>query len=799
MPFFGRKKEKPQFNEPYLVELKFDRGYDPKENIDVEGILKELKHLSQHFDQLVVEKDTYYLTFQQAEEIFDKLRDLAGEKSLTITFESLNILEYDPQEKWAPAKDSEDDGNPHELLNLPGFVIDYKYKNMTKQMFEIIFNLPENADVDYDTKIEICQNLRNAYIESVNINPDHVAQLPSLEEVSKGPVNLSIPAYEARAESKTEAPVSIEQSTTVNNPVYEPTIGKFIEEAPNKAQIVELENPVKQAERKEEIPVSDETKEVKTSNQMTRRTKRQAEDEIKEAVEVAREKGHVEIPQLEVEIMDPVNPSHDNYVAYVMNQKKKNINQSLLVAGRKFNAANERVLIQKRSDYQEKINKALAEFRKVNANYSKEIQDQLNAKLNAEKTKIKEKEIHQIDEERDRQLENVKKNYETACQEFKDEAEDKKKALEDKLEKKYKGIFNIEYQKALKAREKSLAKEEKDNETGLLKKYELEMETDAESLREEANKTLEKLLEEANESLVNVERQAVSDHLNARQTLLAEKRAETEKQRVEAPNEELREVNLDLSQARAQLASVTATKEALEKANADLKQELESKQRESSLLRTENNTLNKEKIANSVAKKDDNANDMIKQFIQLQIAQQLGQQKAIENQKQAKPVASKEEQQLKSMLKGTKRLVTALTCGLLLVLGGGGYYIYQQQTTNQAQVDKLTNQVQVANDKAKALSTSKQQKQSSQSEIDQKATEALHANDQKALSKYSTEKYYQLDTAIITNNADQVKQAVQALGENLKIDDRYRLTQTIALLNQANDQLLANQVQAANR
>lgn len=258
-----------------------------------------------------------------------------------------------------------------------------------------------------------------------------------------------------------------------------------------------------------------------------------------------------------------------------------------------------------------------------------------------------------------------------------------------------------------------------------MKKYEIEINQNASELREASQAMLEKLMKAANETLAVTEKQALADHLNAKQTLIAEKRAETERERISAPNKELREVSLDLSQVKEQLASAIATRDALEKDNADLKQRLAAKQRENELLRTENSSLSKEKIANNVIQSDNSANDMIKQFIQLQIAQQLGQQK-IPEKAEGKEYDKKtvNDEQLKTVLKGTKRMVAVLSSMILLGIGGGGYYIYHQHITNQTQLNKLTKQVETANQKI--LEAQSNSKQESQEEIDKKATIALH-------------------------------------------------------------------------
>ena len=67
------------------------------------------------------------------------------------------------------------------------------------------------------------------------------------------------------------------------------------------------------------------------------------------------------------------------------------------------------------------------------------------------------------------------------------------------------------------------------------------------------------------------------------------------------------------------------------------------------------------------------------------------------------------------------------------------------------------------------------------------------------LEKYPSEKYYALDKAIIQNNASAANAAVQAMGNDLAMGDRYRASQAESLLKTMNNQDLANKVADANK
>lgn len=72
------------------------------------------------------------------------------------------------------------------------FTINSEYQNMTVQLFEVIFNDPDNADFSYEDKLDYCKKLREAYLNSTQLDESQIASLPSMNEANKGNVKLSI-------------------------------------------------------------------------------------------------------------------------------------------------------------------------------------------------------------------------------------------------------------------------------------------------------------------------------------------------------------------------------------------------------------------------------------------------------------------------------------------------------------------------------------------------------------------------------------------------------------------------------
>ena len=158
--------------------------------------------------------------------------------------------------------------------------------------------------------------------------------------------------------------------------------------------------------------------------------------------------------------------------------------------------------------------------------------------------------------------------------------------------------------------------------------------------------------------------------------------------------------------------------------------------------------------------------------------------------------------QMDGMLHGVKRLVVMFFLLLVLMICGFSYYTYRQHKENAARVEQITQTMNKKVAKAKQTNSNVVQesyKASSATDETQAALNALHANNGTELDKYKNEKYYALDKAIINNDAKAADAAVKAMGTDLAMNDRYRSTQAVSLLNQAGDTALANKVSDANK
>lgn len=368
MGLFHRKNKKKSImlDDKYTIRLEFVDQFKPENNTQVAEAIQSASETEKNNGLPALDQTLPFATLKTAEDLFDNLRDVVAETAEPIEFDYLAIWLFDKTKKAKMGKPNSDDGNPHEYITLPGFKLNYDYQNLTKVIFETIFNLPENSDVSYDEKIEICQDLKQAYLESVNVGENEIARLPKKDEIEKGAVTLDVPAYStseppAEAEPKKQY-YDAKTHTFSDHPIEDDT--------PSTTETVAAE-PVSTpapAPIEKPKPAAKPTAPAASTVHETRSAVRAVTDAADDEQKLAREKGHVSAPQFEVAELDPVEPGQHGYVEYQLNQRKKTFNALLQNSAEKINDKNEKAILDLRESYKTKIEKAVANFRKQHKN-----------------------------------------------------------------------------------------------------------------------------------------------------------------------------------------------------------------------------------------------------------------------------------------------------------------------------------------------------------------------------------------------------------------------------------------------
>lgn len=786
-----KKNKRTMLDDKYTVFMVLTEDYLPKNNDAVKEIIDDLSASENADGEKSLKQTLPFATFKNAEDFLNELRTLSANESSPIPFKYMAIWEFDKNQKPKPGKPGSGSGNPHEWITLPNFEVSYDFENLTKVLFESIFNDPNNDDVPYDEKKQIAENLKQAYMSSLGVGEDQVAHIPTEAETSRGAVNLTIPAYADVQDDVSDTPA---ETTTV----YDPDSNTFI--SPDEKSAVnpasqpqpskDNDEPSKDATDKDLIEdhVINHDHDLAIPSREKRANKRTINDEVNDETAEARQKGYVEAPQFAVKVLDPVNPGQPGYVDYQLNQQKKTFNAYLKNLEKKINDSNEKAIVKQRESYRKAAAETIAQFKEAHKKDLDNLHEDIFNKLYAKKEDESKKENHKIDDQEQLELKEAKRAYEKQQEQIHEDAKANREDLEKRLTAKYDKLatdqFTKDSEKLLKQNEQEQAKLQKQQD----RKYEIKAREDAAQLRINGQQTLQKAMEHYDHQLSKVRTKVTAEDMNAQQTVTAAKRAETESKRVDAPYQEIREANQTISELKAQLSKVTTERDNYQKQSVDRHTEVKNLNHKLDAVRKDYSALNKELINQQMSNSNKNSSDNLNKMVQLMITQQLSNQKPNSDQH--------ESQQFKTLMKGAKRAMIGGVTMLVLILAGGTGLFIHQQNVNNARIANLTNTMNRRVAEAKAT---KAASQPSQTEIDKKALTALHSNNSNALNKLQSETYYQLDKAIIDNNADAVNAAVSAMGDNLKMNDRYRASQAESLLKSAHNDDLANKVADANK
>lgn len=809
------KKNATALTDPLTVRMRLGDDFDPKNNADVQAIIDAVSADEAKKDGVVAIKDSWpFATFATAEDFLGELQAKIASGNTAVDFKEFAIWEYNPNEKYNPS--SKGDGNPRMMISVPDFELTYDYQNLTKVFFEEIFNDPANDEVSYEDKQAYCNQIKDAYMESTNASENEVARIPSLDETNSGQVQLDVPAF-----SGEDLDESGDQPADA--PVYDSATGQFI--VPERTVTVPMPDTTSSSEPQVQSNQQSAEPAVNNSNNVqdsevsvddnmaltervtrianeedtaltTRTQQREMNDAIDNQEADARNVAKVNAPQFDVKDLEAKEVGEEGYVEYHLNERKQYYNKRLADVASFLSESNARLIIKRQEEYQKLIKQAAAKYVRDHSESLSSLHDEIETRANRAKNKELATEKEKLDNEMNQALQDEKRRYQQAVEQIKADTEANKHAANARLTKKYNEQSEKEYDqtyaKILKSINDGANKVTAENE----RKYEIKSREDATTLANEASDRLQKMVDQAQESLNEYETQLVQNQLNGQQVRAAEQRAANEKRRINAPYAELNRRAEELHVKDKLIAQTQAERDALQNEVTSMKKDLEEQKRRHEAVLVEQqqryDTLVKTKI------NDSNKDDALEKLITLQLANSMQdtqkKQEAAKQEAQQKDANAQEVANLKKQLsnvnRGAKRALYGL--GTVIVLGGvgGGYAFYHQNQVNAQRV--------VSAKKAVKTQKSGTIKAMTPSEVDAKATTALHDGSLKELKKYQTETYYDLDKAIINNDANTVNDAAKKLA-NLDLKDSYRASQTENLLKKANNNDLATKVADANK
>lgn len=794
-----KKNKAERLEDNFQVRYIFSPDFDLENNKEIEKLYTKVVTAQDQRGELTLADTAPFATFAMIEELFNELRTYITETGTSIQFEDFAIWAYDKNKKYKLGK-SGDDGNPFEFLTLADFELDYEYQNLSKVIFESIFNDPENEDFDYDEKLKICNEIKETYMMSTKKTEREIARLPSMDEAEKGTVILNVPMFSMQQSVKEQVP-QYDPLTHTFSQTQTPQVEKTVETVSKKDNLEQQDQNVTKKEttnvnKKENItPPRNMNNARNSKNKLGKRTQHQQVQQRVDSEELyARKQGSIAIPQFEIQNVDNVEVGQKGYVEYKENEFKKNLNQRLKTIGSRINNENAKTILERRNSYQnltkKAANKYISEHKSILDTLEQKVREEMLAKSNSEIETMKARLL----EKQETDLAIAEQNYNQKVAAIKADYQDKIKAqsaeirsaYEDKAYQKY----NIEYKQKKNEINRASQKIWQENS----KKFDIKLREDIAQLKMDSADTLSKLFKSYQDELEEYHNRILTENLNAKKIMIAEQQADNESKKVAAPYSEIQQKNKALANLNADYQAVLAERDSLLKSNQDLKTDNETLRRRNDQL-ADAQSKQVDLVSKKVDSMDTKQPDYFQQWMQIQMAQQVQAQSSKKDEKKEVVENKDENINLKNSVKSARRLAASAFVLLILLGSGAGYFTYHTVQTNNAKLASLDSQLsaakKVSNKKSNVLT---------QDQVNKKAIQALHDNNLTTLNKYSSETFYNLDKAIIEGNKDEVTKIVKSMNENnLNLQDRYRASLTESLLRQANQTNLADKVQEQNR
>lgn len=801
-----KRKKRFTFTDPLIVKMTFDQEYDPENNETVRQIIDDIAPQEQDQGLQPISETLPFATFQTAEDLFERIRDdIAAPNATVVSFEELAVYEYNADKRINKS-------NPEELLVISDFEIGYDYQNLTKIIFEDIFNNVDNADIEYNEKLQYVQSIKKAYQDSLNVGEDDIARIPDMTEANSGEeVDLNVPSFAYNGgqpnvfpvtdSGETLPPANAEDKEQENGGIID--FGGEFSDSNSGVTVSEEQAPFNNDWQQEEFPVHvPDTPSQSVQDDMA--VTPTAENLAAQAME----KGNVIAPKFDIETLASVPPEDPNYVLYMLNESKKNLNKVLRADEDKINAQNARTILNIQTENNEAVQQSVEAFKADNTsldNLHDQVEQEIKIQKDSEYTNrqqellnIKDQELNQAKSEYEAQVTKINQNYDSGILNLAQQ-------LKEKYEQLAQDTYSSEFDRVSSQLNADADKIYQANKI----KYDIATQDSILDLVTKAQGTLKQVFDECSLNLEQQRQTFEKAHLEALDSKTAADRAEAEKKHMVAPYEQNRQLQATLTEIKTQLSKTEADRDGLERQNQDLKANLVNLQE---LLKQ---AQSKPQILPDSNSKDNPLDELIRLKV-LEMTQQnqnLLNNSGVTSDPKDSTHSDKGENNVTSHKK--RNLVIKTVAIATLAFSGAGavaYGLYDMQKQSETKEANFNNQL-IKNDakldsaiKALAQSSSSEKNTKSDSEsyqvstsnkIDTNETQALRDNDLDAVKKADNATYQNLDEALLNGNSEWTKSALNALPD-LNLADLYRAKLTIELLNKNGDKNLANSVQKAN-
>ena len=813
--------------DPYYLEIELRQGTGPDQD---ENIAKLINDKSPHLlDTLPLasfkDAEAFFMALQSSQQVID---------DGAFALQTLKVDKHDLDAKV-------DANNPFTALILDDFEIPFDYQNVTKPLFESIFNDPDNLNVKFKEKIDLVRGISDSYLASTGLSRDNLARVPKEDEVKdelhpeRPDVTLDVPAQQVTVSEperldkpKTAEPTDYsgqtDQTKLPSKPVYVPGSGTVLDQK----EINALKQPTNSdshvAAKPSAAPVISSTAHsVSTTVGNTDQPRRVQHDQVKaraateDTVNDLIARATAEPGLFEVKAVAAVGPEDEHYVDYALQNKRRDYNEQLLSGAKKITARNGELLLAEQSQQVKDIEQQLSQFRTA-SDHTQDIHHEVGTKYADQHDLAEKAGKDKLKAKFDKDTADAKARYEAQIASLTKQYADDQRQLTQNL--------NVQFEKAAVAEEKQrLSQQTQEIETGvedlrkkLLRAAQINLNGYVQKLRGTASDVLLKMFQDYQADLDADEARFTTEHLNAMTKRAAVQQAENESRRVSAPYDSVHQLTQQLSDMTTRATQAESQTETLKSQHTQDRAEVDRLTSTVDTLKDRNEQLAAQReAANRGASRTEG--------LTIEQALALGAHLAGKDAPEPKPTAPQHEDQLDQkedqktvQILGLKRLLKmALVLIAVLVAGviGGGFWMHSQ-TTNRADNQaiwqssmsaSLSRQVvqHSSGSNSQVRHTKKVTKNSSSTESssvtvdsdNERETRAFDNLDLAGVQALPQAKYAALDTALLNNNCNDVRVALSKL-KNYQLNSKKRTKMTLNILRNNYYYDLSNQVENVN-
>ncbi|WP_413628356.1 hypothetical protein R4B61_07550 (plasmid) [Fructilactobacillus vespulae] len=425
MSIFKSKYKFP--DDEVIVKVTLSRDYEPNKNPAIKEIIEQID--STETLNLPKIGETYpRLNLAQAQTLFMSIKQLfAVGRNLDVTVEKMAFQQRNEKKKW------------QDYLEIDNFSIDLDYLNLTVPVVKQFFTAERFENVPYDDKEKAAEDFLKEYSKQTNCKAGDLAIIPTEAQFNDEDFGRINPLVNERIEEQERTEQQRRQT-----------------ELAKQRQVEEQRKAEAERQRKSQLQTSQgsatnnpkvTTVSEQTFGSRSRLNAGQQASQSNDGVQVVND-GHIFAPQFEIKEypQSAANPSDDNYVAFMLNEKKKESNEYLRKVAEILNLSTDKDLSKQITLGRNEIEKKVNAYQEDNVNKTviQGIKDDISSRLNDEKERERVGKVNEIEQVKKQAILEAEKIYKAAKEKAETTAENSTTKLDEELVNKYTDRANVE-------------------------------------------------------------------------------------------------------------------------------------------------------------------------------------------------------------------------------------------------------------------------------------------------------------------------------------------------------------------